>query len=389
MTHNDVSPMGEEPAEKRARTDGDALAGLRTPCYIVDVAVARANAERMLDRAKSLGTALRPHVKTHKTLECAAIQTGGKKRGIVCSTLAEASFFADGGFDDILYAVPITPDKLDDAAALTKRLCEFHVLVDNSVQVDAILARPAPGEGKKWSIVLMVDCGYHRDGVDPEDEASVGLAKRISSADTAVFAGVYTHGGHSYDSASVEDVVKIGAAERDAVVQFSVKLRAAGIPCKMVGVGSTPTCSNPPASLEGVTEMHPGNYVYYDWMQVKLGSCRAEDVAVRVCTRIIGQYPKQNMLLIDMGWTGISKQGEAHGYGSIDGHPELKIKTLKQEAGEIESADGSPLDFSRYPIGSILRVLPYHSCASTHQHTHVNVIEDGKLVGRWQQVRGW
>lgn len=367
----------------------DPLASLRTPCYVVDVAVARANAERMLAKATALGTVLRPHMKTHKTIEAGTMQTGGTKRRITVSSLAEAFFFADGGFDDILYAVPITPDKLPDAAALTARLDAFHILIDHEAQVEAMLKCAVPRGGKPWSVVMMVDCGYHRDGVDPEDEASVALAKRIAEAPNAKFLGIYTHGGHSYDGSSVEAVVKIGEQERDAVVQFASKLRAADITFSMVGVGSTPTSSNPPAHLDGVTEMHPGNYAYYDWMQVKVGSCRPEDVAVRVCTRIIGQYPKQNMLLIDMGWTGISAQGKEHGYGFIEGHPELKISHLKQECGEVESTDGSPLDFSEYPIGAILRVLPWHSCAASHQHTFVHTLENGRVVGRWEKVRGW
>eukprot|EP00747_Dinoflagellata_sp_TGD_P053413 gnl/TRDRNA2_/TRDRNA2_148437_c1_seq1.p1 gnl/TRDRNA2_/TRDRNA2_148437_c1~~gnl/TRDRNA2_/TRDRNA2_148437_c1_seq1.p1 ORF type:complete len:415 (-),score=71.63 gnl/TRDRNA2_/TRDRNA2_148437_c1_seq1:161-1342(-) len=389
--------MSDGPAAKRPRVDQfggstpeEPLANLPTPCYTLELAVARANAKRMLDRADKLGVQLRPHVKTHKTLEGAEIQTGGKKRGIVVSTLAEAKFFADGGFDDILYAVPITADKLKDAAALTRSLEEFHIIVDHPRQVDAL--QQYPPDGKPWSVVLMVDCGYHRDGVDPSDAESVELARRISSGcgnKSTTFKGIYTHGGHSYDANDATSVTKIAEQERDAVVEFAAKLRAAGIRCDMVGVGSTPTCSNPPSTLEGVTEMHPGNYYYYDVMQASIGSCSMDDIAVRVCTRVLGHYPKQNMMIIDMGWTGISAQGKEHGYGAIYGHPELRIKTLKQEAGEVESADGKPIDFARYPIGTILRVLPWHSCASTHQHTSTIVLDNDTIVGRWKQVRGW
>lgn len=343
----------------------------------------------MLERCAALGVSLRPHVKTHKTLEGALLQTGGTKRRIVVSTLAEAQFFAKGGFDDILYAVPITPDKLDEAAELTSRLEAFHIMIDHPAQVDAILARAAPADGKTWSVIIMVDCGYRRDGVDPDDTASIDLAKKLTEAPHVTLAGVYTHGGHSYGAKKVEEVLSIGEAERDAVVRFAESIKKLNSPCSNIGVGSTPTCSNPPSNLHGVTEMHPGNYLYYDMMQVELGSCKTSDVAVRVCTRVIGQYPKQNMLLIDMGWTGISAQGADKGYGAIDGHPELKINVLKQEAGEVVSADGAPLDFSRYPVGHVLKVLPWHSCAATHQHRAVHVVEDGKLVGQWEQVRGW
>eukprot|EP00933_Yihiella_yeosuensis_P027714 TRINITY_DN21600_c0_g1_i1.p1 TRINITY_DN21600_c0_g1~~TRINITY_DN21600_c0_g1_i1.p1 ORF type:complete len:421 (+),score=68.27 TRINITY_DN21600_c0_g1_i1:66-1265(+) len=399
-----MATSSSEPSAKRQRGSGngdsDPLEGLRTPCYVLHREVAARNAQRMRERCAKLGVKLRPHVKTHKTLEGALLQTGGSKHGIVVSTLAEARFFADGGFDDIIYAVPITPDKLKEAAELTVKLSAFHILVDNPAQVDAIIDFGPPGDAtSRWSVVIMVDCGYGRDGVDPKAPESIELARQVAESKHISLAGVYTHGGHSYDAESIQQVRAIGEAERDAVASFAAQLKASASPdsalakasAKLeVGVGSTPTSSNPPDHLQGITEAHPGNFLYYDMMQVKLGSCQVEDVAVRVCTRIVGQYQKHNTLLIDMGWTGISAQGKEYGYGAIDGHPELKIKVLKQEAGEVSSSDGSPLDFSRYPVGLILRVLPWHSCASSHQHTSVHVLdESGKPVEKWQQVRGW
>jgi len=110
---------------------------------------------------------------------------------------------------------------------------------------------------------------------------------------------------------------------------------------------------------------------------------------MQVLTRVIGQYPKTNMLLIDLGWTGCSAQGKESGYGILQDHPELCIKTLKQEAGEVESADGSPLDMARYPIGSMLALIPYHSCASTKQHSRVHVVEGDMVVAEWKICSGW
>jgi len=238
----------------------------------------------------------------------------------------------------------------------------------------------------------MVDCGYHRDGVDPRGQEAVALAQRIHEAPNASFSGLYTHGGHSYDAKAEDEesgVRKIAADERDAVVGLAERLRAAGVPCSMVGVGSTPTCSLPPAHLHGVTEIHPGNYLLYDCMQLWIGSCQQEDIACSVLTRVLGHYPKTSTLLIDLGWTGISAQGKEHGFGIIQGHPELRIVTLKQEAGEVQAADGAPLDFSRYPVGSLLKVLPYHSCAAAHQHERLFVVEGESVVGEWSRARGW
>ena len=111
----------------------------------------------------------------------------------------------------------------------------------------------------------------------------------------------------------------------------------------------------------------------------------------QVLTRVVGQYPKSNVLLIDCGWTGASAQGKDAGFGGIDGHPELRIVTFKQECGEVTSAHGGPLDFDRYPIGSILAIIPYHSCASTHQHATVHVLaDDGETItDSWSICKGW
>lgn len=100
-------------------------------------------------------------------------------------------------------------------------------------------------------------------------------------------------------------------------------------------MGSTPTCSHPPLSLAGVTEMHPGNYAYYDVMQKDIGACCQEDIAVRVATRVVGHQPRRNTLLVDLGWTGVSQQGADNNYGAFLNAPELKLSKLKQEIGYV------------------------------------------------------
>eukprot|EP01064_Diplonema_japonicum_P005313 TRINITY_DN13586_c0_g1_i1.p1 TRINITY_DN13586_c0_g1~~TRINITY_DN13586_c0_g1_i1.p1 ORF type:complete len:366 (+),score=103.34 TRINITY_DN13586_c0_g1_i1:510-1607(+) len=357
----------------------------RTPCYVMDVDIAKRNAQRMLKRAEDAGCELRPHVKTHKTVEGALLQTGGRKSKIVVSTLKEAQHFAAGGFDDILYAVPITPDKLDEAAELCCRIT-FHVMVDNTQQLEALLDHPHC----KWSVFIMVDCGYHRDGVDPSSQSALDLAKKITQSDATTLKGVYTHGGGSYDARGKEEILKYSVQERDAVVEFSQRLQKAGIAVGTVGVGSTPTCSHVPEDgLEGVNEMHPGNYLTYDSMQCDIGSCTVEDVAVRVLTRIVGIYPERNMLIVDMGWTGCSVQGAATGYGRITSHPELKVKVLKQEAGEVVPKSGT-LDHEKYRIGMVLELAPHHSCAAAALHSSVLIKQNGELTGeKWVPCRGW
>ena len=375
-----------KPQRKQVRTRS--VKSLRTPNLICYEHVLKANAARMRSRAERLGCELRPHFKTVKTLGAATIATGGTKRKLTVSTLAEAYFLEAGGFDDIVYAVPLTPDKIGDVEELSCRLDKFYVMVDHMDQVTPLLERM---EGEPVVKVLVgVDCGYHRDGVDPDDPESLKLVEAIVACEDLEFAGLYTHGGHSYDCASVEDVRAIARAERDNTVAFAEKVRKAGFAVPCVGVGSTPTCSNPPEHLDGVDEMHPGNFLYYDTTQLRLGSCASvDDVAVRVITRVVGHYKRSNILLIDAGWTGLSAQGKERGYGAIPKHPELAIVTLKQECGEITTRDGSPLNFESYPIGTILEVAPHHSCAATHQHAECHVVRSGLILDSWPICKGW
>ena len=138
------------------------------------------------------------------------LQTGGRRSTIVVSTLSEADFFAERGFDDVLYAVPLSPDKIEAAAGLHGRIT-FHVMIDHAVQLEALLAHPLGASAKPWSVFIMVDCGYRRDGVDPEDAESLSLAMRIASSSQAELAGIYTHGGHSYDAAGPGEITRVAA----------------------------------------------------------------------------------------------------------------------------------------------------------------------------------
>src|SRR5437763_10118550 len=155
------------------------LSSLSTPAFLVDRTIVEQNCVRMRARALSSGVAFRPHVKTHKTIEVARMQHGGASGPITVSTMAEAEFFADGGFVDITYAVPIAPEKLPRAAALAARIERLNILIDSEVALRAVEAFHA-ANGVMFDVFLKVDCGYHRAGVDPNDPDSARLAVAIA-----------------------------------------------------------------------------------------------------------------------------------------------------------------------------------------------------------------
>lgn len=363
---------------------------LQTPAFVVDLPKVRNNAAAMIERFKNTGVRLRPHMKTHKTVECADIMTGGSRRCIVVSTLAEAFFYAEHGFDDILYAYPLPVDKLARCAELAQRLALFHVLVDSVAALQELRNTPLTG-GKLWSVWLKLDCENKRAGVPHDDPKAIDLAKAISESPGVELTGVYAHCGNSYDCTGLEEIHAVAQATTTATLRFMDKLKAAGISCPVSSIGSTPSCSHPVTDMALLSEVHPGNYVFYDVQQSLIGSCRLEDVAVRVLTRVIGHYPHRNQLLVDCGWTGLSLHSLGRldtGYAVIDGHPELRLIGMTQEHGRIEPVSGQ-LEFEKFPLGSMLAIIPYHSCATAAMHPVYFVHSNGEVEATWKPTRGW
>ncbi|XP_051879474.1 D-threo-3-hydroxyaspartate dehydratase isoform X1 [Pristis pectinata] len=363
---------------------------LFTPAFTVDIKKVKSNARKMSERCQTLGVQLRPHMKTHKTLECADIMTGGSRRCIAVSTLAEAHFYADNGFDDILYAYPLPVDKVGACAELAEGLEMFHVLVDNEVAVMELKKRRLRDE-KSWLVWLKLDCNNGRAGVQPEDSMALLLAKSIADSEGMELAGVYAHCGNSYEATGVKEIQAVAQETTTATLKFVEKLEKAGVRCPRSSIGSTPSCSHPVSDMERLNELHPGNYIFYDVQQLMIGSCQMDDIAVRVLTRVIGHYPHRNQLLVDCGWTGLSLHSLGKlptGFALVEGHPELKLVGMTQEHGKIESISGR-LDFDKFPLGSLISLIPYHACATAAMHPVYYVHSEGKIIAEWRPTRGW
>uniref|UniRef100_H3CR49 D-serine dehydratase n=1 Tax=Tetraodon nigroviridis TaxID=99883 RepID=H3CR49_TETNG len=368
----------------------EALCSLFSPALVVDLDKVKRNVQKISEHYEKMGVQLRPHMKTHKTLyECAEIMTGGTRRCIVVSTLAEASFYADHGFDDILYAYPLPFDKVERCAALSERLDLFQVLLDHPDALEQLERRPLK-DGRRWHVWMKLDCGNGRAGVLHSEPGALKLALAIARTGGVELAGVYAHCGNTYKCRGVEQIQAVAQETTDLTLQFMEKLKDAGITCRS-SIGSTPSCSHPVKDMARLSEVHPGNYVFYDVQQSVIGSCRLEDVAVKVLTRVIGHCPHRNQLLIDCGWSGLSLDGAGAlptGYAVIEGHPDLKLGSMTQEHGRVEPISG-PLDYDKYPLGTMLSLIPYHSCATAAMHSVYHVYSGGQLVGKWLPTRGW
>lgn len=368
---------------------------LKTPSLLLDLGRVRQNAERMSEIASRNNVRLRPHIKTHKCIEVAKIQTAGNDGAVTVSTLEEARAFAKHGFKDITYAVPIEKGKFAEAVELKNTGVKLNLLTDDAETV-RLLDSAAAKADVTFDVFLKVDVGTHRCGVEPQSQEAINIPQQIAASGNVKFAGILTHAGHSYDVKRKQETLQVARHERDAMVDLAERLRAIGIEVPCISIGSTPTMTQVD-HLDGIDEIRPGNYIFFDGYQATLGSCTFEDTALTVLTAIIHRDPMRRRLVVDAGAIALSKdRGPTHldpacGYGHVldlDGNETgMRVTGMSQEHGETHALDDHT--FARFKVGDRLRILANHSCLTAAQHTHYNVVENGQIVDKWQIHRGW
>ncbi|MEV6117773.1 DSD1 family PLP-dependent enzyme [Streptomyces sp. NPDC052109] len=381
----------------RART----LADPDTPFAVVDVHTVRRNIARLRARADRLEVTLRPHVKTAKSLDVAALLHSGTPCPVTVSTLAEAEAFADGGYTDITYAVGIDPHKLPRVVALLRRGVTLRILLDSTEQA-SFVAEASRQAGIPLPAQIEIDCDGHRGGVKPDDPALLAIGRALH--DAGCLDGVLTHAGESYFARTAEEQRLAAENERDTAVAAAERLRAAGLSVNVVSVGSTPT-AHAAGDLTGVTELRAGNYVFFDLVMAGLGVCRVEDIALSVVVTVIGHRPEHGWIMTDGGWMAMSRdrgtaaQTQDQGYGLVTdlaGHlvPGLVMTAASQEHGTLTARDGA--DLPDLPVGTRLRILPNHACATAAQHRGYHIVDGTRPAGPapavetfWERVIGW
>uniref|UniRef100_A0A915IMC7 D-serine dehydratase-like domain-containing protein n=1 Tax=Romanomermis culicivorax TaxID=13658 RepID=A0A915IMC7_ROMCU len=265
-------------------------------------------------------------------------------------------------------------------------------MVDNDwivKKLNAFLENPK--SQRKLSTFIDIDCGYHRSGTIWNSEATVSLVREVINSSVLSFAGLYVHCGDSYNVKDMEMTVSdVQNLTIDHLIHLADRLKSLQIEVPLLSTGSTPSCSQPCDKFSYVQEMHPGNYIFYDAQQFLLGSCQLNEIACTVATRVVGHYPSRNELLIDCGFSALTKQGEDRlpsGYVIFPKNPELKLTSMTQELGKITSLER--INYSKYPIGKILFMYPYHSCATAALYDRYYIHENFIVTDIWKPCRGW
>lgn len=385
-----------EKISRPAATLGDLI----TPALLLDHTKLERNIKRLADRAAALGVVLRPHMKTAKSIDVAQVVFPDGPGPITVSTLAEAEYFATHGYRDITYAVGLSPAAARRAMELCRRTgAEVKLLLDSVAQADA-LAEVRAATGVVPSVLIELDCDDHRGGLKPDDPLLPEVADRVVAAG-ANLAGVLAHAGESYGLNTPEALVKAAENERQATVRAAEILRARGHACPIVSLGSTPT-AHFAETLEGITELRAGVYMFFDLVQHGVGVCAVEDLAISVLATVIGTKPEKGWVLVDAGWMALSrdrgtaKQAVDQGYGMVSDESgrvldDVIVADASQEHGILKIRSGSDKVMPDLPVGAKVRILPNHACAMAAQHEGYRVVDgaDPEILAFWPRIRGW
>lgn len=375
------------------------LRTLETPLLVLDQHKMNANIARMRSQLGRLGVRFRPHVKTSKSIDVVRRVLGSPTGPITVSTLKEAEYFAGFGFTDILYAVGITPNKFEHVFDLRARGVALAVILD-SVEMAATLAAYASERKLSLDVMIEIDCDGHRSGVQPGSDDLNVIAQHLA-AGKLTLKGVITHAGNSYSCKSLDAIAAMARQERDAAVGCARQLRELGYSCPEVSVGSTPTAYFAD-DLTGVTEVRAGVFVFGDLVMAGLGVVDPQDIAVSVLTSVVGHQKEKGWIIVDAGWMamsrdrGTSRQRVDQGYGvvcTLEGEilEDIIMVDANQEHGVIAHRSGDPAKTPILPVGTLLRILPNHACATTAQHDKYHVV-DGRgldVAAVWPRFHGW
>ena len=356
------------------------LSDLPTPQVLIDQARLRRNIDRAQQLASNAGVALRPHAKTHKSPIVAKWQIDRGAVGVCCAKVGEAEVFAAAGIANIRLPYPVSPSNADRILALADRAA-ISIIVDH-LDVARGWSGAMTRVGSRLDVLIKVDVGFHRCGIDPEGDA-LGFVQRVSALPGLRLRGLLSHAGHGYQASSDDELR--GVARREAEILTSLKDRAmkAGIPLEELSVGATPTLRFS-AAERGLTELRPGNYVYFDRTQLALGAATLDDCALTVLSSVVTQH--DGRIILDAGSKTLTNDQArgitaAPGYGAIltaDGSAiddRLTIERLSEEHATVRVTGATTLK-----PGDRVRVVPNHSCVVSNLVNEVRLIDGERVI---------
>jgi D-serine deaminase-like pyridoxal phosphate-dependent protein len=365
------------------------LERITRPTLVLDQKRTVENIRRMANKASSSNVIFRPHFKTHQSVTIGQWFRDNGVSQITVSSLDMALYFAADGWADITVAIPVNLRQIDQINTLARKI-KLNLVVE-TVEVVQRLNSLLQHDVVAW---LKVDAGYGRTGIVWNDRNHLpAVVEAVQLAPMMHLAGLLTHSGQTYHSDSPSSVVAAFAesVEKIILAKESVSHLTGDL---HISVGDTPGCSLV-ERFEGVDEIRPGNFIFFDTMQLKLGSCREEDIAVAVFCPVIAKHQRRNQIVIYGGAVHLSKESNVDeqkiaNFGLVclpsntgwsHSYPNSFVSALSQEHGIIQAGESL---FNDVNVGNLVAILPVHSCLSADLYGQYLTLENNSI----QKFRG-
>lgn len=349
-----------------------------TPALVVHQEIMETNLKQMADYAESRQIGLRPHFKTHKSVDIARQQRELGAIGITCAKLGEAEVLAASGvFDSIFIANQIVgPLKLARLVKLMDQV-DMRVAVD-SVAVCEGLQEAMSDAGKTLDVVIELNTGQGRAGILSDEAITLAETIRDRFPNLRVV-GLMTHEGHAGAATDQAEMEQIAHAAGEMITATAEELRERNFDVQVVSVGSTPAAFTT-TEIDGITEMRPGTYVFQDNAIFRFPGYGPENCALRILATVTSR-PAPDRAIIDAGskvLTSDAAKGRS-GHGYIVEYPDAEIFSLSEEHGWVHLPEGS----QGMQIGEKVEVIPNHVCPTVNLTDELYVVRDDELVERW------
>ena len=341
----------------------------------------------MCARAKGAGVSLRPHFKTHQSHEVGRWFREEGVNKITVSSLRMAEYFSADGWKDITVAFPINIREIDRINELAEQV-QLNVLIENEESIEYLSTHLNSPVGA----FLKIDIGYHRTGIDPREVTKIKtLLQAIGRSSQIQVIGLLGHAGHSYKARSRAAIHQVHLDSLALMRSLKEKL-SVDYPNLLISVGDTPTCSWE-QQFPGADEIRPGNFVFYDLAQWRIGSCRFDQIAVAMACPIVAKHAQRKQLVVYGGGVHFAKDqsllldNKTTYYGHVvpfkDGawglpNGQNYISSISQEHGIVQVQDAV---FDAYQVGDFLTILPIHSCMAANAMKAYRTL-DGETLSR-------
>lgn len=362
------------------------LGDLPTPQVLIDHTRAMNNIARIQALASDANVRLRPHAKTHKSPVVARWQIDAGAAGVCCAKVGEAEVFAAAGITNIRLPYPVNPSNAPRLLALMDR-ASVSIIVDHPLVVRG-WSDAMHRAGRTLDVLVKVDVGFHRCGIDP-DADPLGFIQTVASLPGLNLRGLLSHAGHAYHAASENELATIARQEAETLANLRARAAASGIALDEISVGATPTLRFS-VGQTGVTELRPGNYVYFDRTQVALGAATLDDCALTVLATVVSKHPGR--IVLDCGSKTLTNDlargiTKAAGYGAVlagesddldcarEIDETLTIERLSEEHATVR-VNGE----TRLEPGDRVRVLPNHSCVVSNMVDVVRLVNGDQVI---------